>query len=85
MSKALWAEQGWISLFDVEIQFPSVTSAGRIIHFIRSAVFPVQRRLVLNHVMHSSSFLNDRANSQHNTVVQGKYIAATSWLCVPFR
>ena len=32
----------------------------------------------------SSSFSNDRANGQHNTVVQGKYIAATSWLCVLF-
>ena len=28
------------------------------------------------------SFSNDRANSQHNTVVHGKYVAATSWLCV---
>ena len=30
----------------------------------------------------SPLFSNDPANSQHNTVVQGKYIAATSWLCV---
>ena len=32
--------------------------------------------------MLSSSFSSDPANGQHNTVVQGKYIAATSWLCV---
>ena len=30
--------------------------------------------------MHSSQL--DHVNGQHNTVVQGKYIAATSWLCV---
>lgn len=44
--KALWAEQ--ISLFNIAIQFPSISSAGRNIHivhsFVRSVVFPVQRR-----------------------------------------
>ena len=81
--------QRWISSFDVEIQFPSVSSAERIVHVVRSFVcsvaFPVQRRLVVNHVTHSflsSLFLNDRANGQQNTVIQGKCIAATSWLCV---
>ena len=39
-------------------QFPSVSSAGRIIQiihsFVSSVTFPVQCRLAVNHVMHSS-------------------------------
>ena len=46
--------QRWISSFDVEIQFPSVSSAGRIAHIVCSVAFPVQRRLPWNHETHSS-------------------------------
>ena len=40
--------------------------------------------IAVNHGMPvlSSSFWNDHANGQHNTVVKAKNIAATSWLCV---
>ena len=55
------ALQRWISLFDVEIQFPSVSLAGRIVHivclFVYSVAFPVQCCLAVNHVMHSSQLL----------------------------
>ena len=30
------SEQRWISSFDVEIQFPSVSSAGRFVHIVHS-------------------------------------------------
>ena len=62
----------------------SVRQDDSFMQLVCSVTLPVQRCSVVNHVTHSSQllFLKYRANGQHNTVVQGKYIAATSWLCV---
>ena len=46
----------------------SVRQEESFISFVRSVTFPVQRCLVVSHVMHSSQFLvpKDRTNGQHN-------------------
>ena len=64
---------------DVTVRCPDSVPVGQFDRktrlcssFVRSVAFPV-RRSAVNHVTHSSQLL-----LQHNTVVQGKYRAATS-------
>ena len=61
----------------------SVQQEESLISFVRLRFqYNVVYRGIMKRTVLSSSLSNDRANGQHDTVVRGKYKAATSWLYV---